>query len=153
MNKDAQNIIVWEDSRFEIRIPREPHIDAEDGGHIVIYPKDRQAYTYAFSVEDRNEMIQLEATCEKIMIEHLGADHVNIQRNGNWFFLRHPDAPKGERPHLHVHIYARSKKSRRQPWGEALNFPNPKTGWLSNIHPYSISKIKLIQKKLREVLR
>lgn len=152
MRMEQQNIIVWEDPRFEIRIPREPHIDAEDGGHIVIYPKDRQSYTYAFTEADQKEMIRLEAVCEKIMMEYLGADHVNIQRNGNWYFLEHPDAPKGNGPHLHVHIYGRSKKSKHQPWGEALNFPNPKIGWLSKIHPYSYTQRSLVQKKLKEFL-
>lgn len=152
MNNDEQNIIVWEDARFEIRIPSEPHIDAEDGGHIVIYPKDRQSYTYAFSDEDRTEMIRLEAACEKIMMEYLGADHVNIQRNGNWFFLEHPGVPKGGGPHLHVHIYGRSRKSKQQPWGEALQFPNPNTGWLKKIHPYSKKQIERIKERLNEAL-
>lgn len=150
--KDQQNIIIWENPRFEIRIPREPHIDAQDGGHIVIYPKARVSYTYQLPKRDRKELIDLEAACEKAMLQALAADHVNIQRNGNWFFLEKPNAKKGTAPHLHVHIYGRSKKSKRQPWGEALKFPNPKTGWLKKIQPFSPAQIKKFSTRLRILL-
>lgn len=150
--KEPLNIIIWENPRFEIRIPREPHIDAKDGGHIVIYPKARVSYTYKLPKRDRKELIELEAACEKAMLDVLPADHVNIQRNGNWFFLEHPRTQKGKGPHLHVHIYGRSKKSKRQPWGEALKFQNPKTGWLKKIQPFSSAQIKKFSTRLRTLL-
>lgn len=149
VGKEALNIIIWENPRFEIRIPREPHIDARDGGHVVIYPKARVSYTYELPRRDRKELIDLEAACEKAMLQALPADHVNIQRNGNWFFLEHPRAKKGTGPHLHVHIYGRSKKSKRQLWGEALKFPNPKTGWLKKVQPLSEKQIKAFSQRLR----
>jgi diadenosine tetraphosphate (Ap4A) HIT family hydrolase len=150
--KEPLNIIIWENPRFEIRIPREPHIDAHDGGHIVIYPKARVSYTYQLPKRDRKELIDLEAACEKAMLQALPADHVNIQRNGNWFFLEHPETKKGAGPHLHVHIYGRSKKSKRQPWGEGLVFQNPKTGWLKKIQPLSAIQIKKYRTRLRSIL-
>lgn len=150
--KEQQNIIIWENPRFEIRVPREPHIDARDGGHIVIYPKARVSYTYQLAKRDRKELIDLEAACEKAMMRALPADHVNIQRNGNWFFLTNPKAKKGTGPHLHVHIYGRSKKSKRQPWGEALRFANPKTGWLKKIQPFSKKQIQQFSRALRSIL-
>jgi len=151
--KDApQNIIVWENPRFEIRIPREPHIDAQDGGHVVIYPKARVSYTWQLAKRDRKELIDLEAACERAMLDALPADHVNIQRNGNWFFLLRPRAKKGTGPHLHVHIYGRSKTSRRQPWGQALKFPDPKTGWLKRISPMDKKQITAFSRRLRKLL-
>jgi len=150
--KEPLNIIIWENPRFEIRIPREPHIDASDGGHIVIYPKARVSNTYQLPTRDRKELIELEAACEKVMLQVLPADHVNIQRNGNWFFLEKPNVKKGTGPHLHVHIYGRSKKSKRQPWGEALKFPNPNTGWLKKIQPLSSVQIKKFSSHLRTLL-
>ncbi|PIS41944.1 MAG: hypothetical protein COT25_00355 [Candidatus Kerfeldbacteria bacterium CG08_land_8_20_14_0_20_42_7] len=150
--KEQLNIIIWENPRFEIRVPREPHIDARDGGHIVIYPKARVSYTYKLPKRDRRELIELEAACEKAMLMKLPADHVNIQRNGNWFFLEHKTTKKGVGPHLHVHIYGRSKKSKRQPWGQALKFPDIKTGWLKTIQPYSKKQIILLTKALKNML-
>ena len=150
--KEFSDIIIWENPRFEIRVPREPHIDARDGGHIVIFPKARVSYTYQFSKRERKELIDLEAACEKAMLQVLPADHVNIQRNGNWFFLEYPNAKKGTGPHLHIHIYGRSKKSKRQPWGEGLVFQNPKTGWLKKIQPLSAIQIKKYRTRLRSIL-
>lgn len=147
-----QNIIVWENPRFEIRIPREPHIDAQDGGHVVIYPKARVSYTWQLPKRDRKELIDLEAACERAMLDALPADHVNIQRNGNWFFLQRPRAKKGTGPHLHVHIYGRSKTSRRQLWGQALKFPDPKTGWLKQISPMDKKQITAFSRTLRKLL-
>lgn len=48
-------------------------------------------------------------------------ESINYQENGNWAFTRK------EEHIFHVHLYGRTKNSKKQKWGQALYLPYPDT--------------------------
>lgn len=149
---DSQDIFVWQNKRFIIFVPSKPHIDARDGGHLVVLPKRAVSHLFELTVQEQKEVMKLSTVVEKIMLAKLGAKHINIQANGNWFFLKNANPQKGKGPQLHIHLYGRHPKSKKQKWGEALVFPDPKTGWLKKIQPYSKKQIARIARSLLQIL-
>ncbi len=107
--------IIYEARHFVLRTLDQPHVSREDGGHIVIDPRvaleDRTQLTREQAVElVKLTMVGGEAL--KTVLGRSGIDigRINYQDNGNW------------RAELHVHIYGRALKARRQPYGHSLDF-------------------------------
>ena len=69
------------------------------------------------------------------------AEHINVQENGNWSL----NALRG--PHVHLHLYGRSRDSKQQILGEALSFP--KRGSKFYFEPLNQEEEKQIRKYLK----
>lgn len=116
--------VVWSDENFEIRLPNRPHIDRDDGGHLVVYPKRDVSFRSELPVHEAQALAVLLQALEEAYLFAMrarGLDMVwlNIQDNGNWSLL----ADKSR--HLHVHLYGRCRTEHGQTPGQALVFPDP----------------------------
>lgn len=116
-------MLIFETKNFNIEAPEHPLIDREDGGHIVIDPKekvrDRQALSATLAIELMRLTIITGGAMSTVMNKH-GVDigRINYQDNGNWSVFK----PEG--PFLHIHIYGRAKSARVQKYGQTLYFPH-----------------------------
>lgn len=103
---------------------RRPHVDRDDGGHLVVYPKRDVSFRSELPVQEAQALAVLLQALEEAYISAMrarGLDMVwlNIQDNGNWSLLA--DKPR----HFHVHLYGRCRTEHGQTPGQALVFPDP----------------------------
>ena len=116
--------VIWSDENFEIRLPNRPHVDRDDGGHLVLYPKRDVSFRSELPVQEAQALAVLLQALEEAYLFAMrarGLDMVwlNIQDNGNWSLLT--DKPR----HFHVHLYGRCRTEHGQTPGQALVFPDP----------------------------
>lgn len=116
--------VIWSDENFEIRLPNRPHVDRDDGGHLVVYPKRDVSFRSELPVQEAQALAVLLQALEEAYLFAMrarGLDMVwlNIQDNGNWSLLT--DKPR----HFHVHLYGRCRTEHGQTPGQALVFPDP----------------------------
>lgn len=116
--------VIWSDENFEIRLPNRPHVDRDDGGHLVVYPKRDVSFRRELPVQEAQALAVLLQALEEAYLFAMrarGLDMVwlNIQDNGNWSLLT--DKPR----HFHVHLYGRCRTEHGQTPGQALVFPDP----------------------------
>jgi diadenosine tetraphosphate (Ap4A) HIT family hydrolase len=135
---------VFETTYFTVELPTRPHVTRSDGGHLVVIPKhrisDRTELTPAQAVDlIRTTMLVGEAMRKGLQSRGIPIGRINYQDNGNWS------------PHFHVHIYGRATNALVQPFGHALHFPLPETGFYDNNEPLTDEDISTIQKKLVEL--
>lgn len=110
--------LLWENDRFEIVTPKNPHLPYSEGLQIIIAPK--QAIKSAWQYPELSaEAFKLASKACKIMEDLKMAPWFNIQANGNWGLL------PGNEPFFHIHIYGRNKTKN---WGKPIILPEaPKT--------------------------
>ena len=105
--------ILWENDKFAIKTPSNPHIPYIEGLHLVVAPKE--TFDAAWSnVDISTEVFKLASEACKIMVDLDVAPWFNIQANGNWGLL------PGNSPFFHVHIYGRNKTAN---WGKPIVLP------------------------------
>lgn len=139
--------VVWEDDDFQIRLPKRPHVDRDDGGHLVVYPKRDVSYRSELSVREAQKLAVLLQALEAAYIvalrkRGLKIIWLNFQDNGNWSFLR-----KQQR-HFHIHVYGRSEIETRQTPGQALFFPDPKSSVYDTNRPLNEKDLDAIIERL-----
>ncbi|MBR4830979.1 MAG: hypothetical protein IKZ96_04415 [Bacilli bacterium] len=136
--------IIYTTENFKVCVPNNPHVSREDGGHIRIKPLYNEYESrLELPVNEAIEVMRLTMLVSEAMINGmkkrgLNIDRINYQDNGNWAFL------KNNKPHFHIHLYGRTKDSKRNPWGESIKFPNPDTGYYDNFIPFDDLDIKEI---------
>ena len=114
---------IIETTSFCIFVPKYPHVDRTDGGHICISAIRQEAYLLQdLSDKELFELSILQKLVGAAMIDILNKNGVDVQLinyqiNGNWTF----QLPN--RPSLHVHIYGRALSALKQPFGHCLNLP------------------------------
>ena len=142
---------IFETETFAVCVPDVPHIPREDGGHIWIRPKKSGIHSRLdLTPKEAIEVMRLTLLIGEAMINgmknrDINIERINYQENGNWAYLR------GEKPVFHIHLYARAKNSKTQPFGEALKFPNEDTGFYDNFQPLSADDIKEIKAQIAEL--
>lgn len=99
-----------------LAVPARPHLAPEDGGHLVVYPRRHVPDRRSLSVTETLAVSLLSFVAADAVNTVFEADWQNYQENGNWSLAR------GESPHMHLHVYGRSRASRTQPFGHALSF-------------------------------
>ena len=115
--------LIYESDDFYVIVPKTPHIDREDGGHICIVAKDPGIGSLQQLDDDTLiELSLLTRTVGAAMTEVLnrhGVDVklINYQLNGNWTYFEE------KKPSLHVHLYGRALSARIQKFGTSLYFP------------------------------
>jgi len=116
---------IYETRNFEVISADRPLVCRSEGGHVIIYSKDKTIQ----SLED----LDLERTIERsILVRATGnamkkvlssnphkvdIGILNYQTNGNWSALN------GKNPILHTHIFGRSFDAIKQPYGKSLFLP------------------------------
>src|ERR1035438_7326137 len=104
---------LWENDKYLITTPTNPHIPYEEGLHLIVSPKREVANAW----EDTDlgaATFKIASEVCKIMEKLMLAPWFNIQANGNWGLL--PDTT----PSFHIHIYGRNKT---QKWGKPIVLP------------------------------
>lgn len=115
--------IIYKSKNFVVESLEKPHIDRNDGGHIMISPKVRIDSRLQLSPKQAIEAMRLTMVVSqamiKIMNEH-GVDigRINYQESGNWGVFK----PEG--PFMHIHLYGRAKSAKIQKYGQACHFPH-----------------------------
>ncbi len=157
----SQNIaytrtLIYESDNFIVKSfdNTNPHIDRENGGHIIIFPKipvvDRQHLSPKKAIELMRLTIVVGQAMTKVMNEH-GVDigRINYQDNGNWSVF------ESTGPHLHVHIYGRAKSAKIQKYGQACNFPHiaEKPEYYTHLKPLTKEDTKDIKTEIEKLLK
>lgn len=143
--------IIYETETFKAIVNNKPHISREDGGHIRIKSKEKNFESrFDLSPKEAKEVMRLTMLVGEAMINGMKKRGINIERinyqdNGNWAYL------KGSKPSFHIHLYGRVKNCSRQPFGEALYFPNPKDEYYNNLNPLDDSDIESIRTQIKEL--
>ena len=154
MNKPEKNnvtddyIKIYETRSFNVVTLYKPHIDRNDGGHIIITPKkDGYKSRTEMPVEMAVEMLMLtmivgEAMSAVLIRNGIDIGCINYQENGNWAYLH------GARPRMHVHIYGRAKSAKSQKFGQALFFPDPGSNFYDDFKPLNEDDVREIRRKI-----
>ena len=114
---------IYESENFVIESAEKPHVDRDDGGHIIIFPKlkilDRQQLAPKQAIELMKLTIVAGQAMNIVMNRH-GVDigRINYQDNGNWSVL------KLQGSYLHIHIYGRAKSAKYQKYGQSMFLPH-----------------------------
>lgn len=142
--------IVYETDNFLVFLPNMPHIPREDGGHLVITTKEKVIDRTGLNPTQAIECMRLTMLVGEAMVKGMSKQNINIQRinyqeNGNWAYLRH------EEPFFHIHLYGRTKDSKSQIWGEALNFPDPDSGYYLSFTKLTDEDISCIVEEIKKL--
>jgi diadenosine tetraphosphate (Ap4A) HIT family hydrolase len=144
--------MIYETESFSVVAHARPHVDRLDGGHVIIFPKERVVDRTQLSTEQAKELMKLTMIVGQAMGEALnerGIDigRINYQDNGNWGVFR----PEG--PSLHVHLYGRAKSARIQKYGDALHLPHRDTGFYDTFEPLNEGDVEAIRGKIEQISR
>jgi diadenosine tetraphosphate (Ap4A) HIT family hydrolase len=115
-------MIIYETENFSVVPAAMPHIDRDDGGHIVIIPKVRVERRQDLSPKLASELMRLTMVVGEAMttvMNRRGVDigRINYQDNGNWSVFK----PEGA--YLHYHLYGRAKSAKTFKYGTSCYFP------------------------------
>lgn len=128
--------VILETDTFMVQAHQQPHHSRENGGHIVIAPKQQFAHRYEMPLDLAASLMHLtmivgEAATIALRSRGLDVVRINYQDNGNWAYKVPVTKPK-----LHVHLYIRTSHEvhpaqdpRFQPFPDALVFPDRATGY------------------------
>ena len=142
--------IVCETEFFRATAPLKPHIAREDGGHIIIKPKEKCASRTDLTPEQAKDGMRFTMLLGEAMILGMKTrgvviERINYQDNGNWAFLR------GKDPSFHIHLYGRVRNCARQPFGQALYFPDPDDAYYVGLTPLDDEDIRAIRESAAEL--
>lgn len=104
---------LWENNKFIISTPKNPHLPYSEGLHVIVSPKHEVPNAWE-DIELSEATFKLSSEICKIMAQLNMAPWFNIQANGNWGLL------PGNAPFFHVHIYGRNKT---ESWGKPVVLP------------------------------
>lgn len=110
---NTKNPVVWENEKFKIITPSNPHIPYSEGLQLLVSCKENIANAWE-NPELAAEAFKLASKACRIMSDHGLAPWFNIQANGNWGLL------PGATPFFHIHIYGRNKTAN---WGKPIILP------------------------------
>lgn len=117
---------IFETDQCIILAHDEPHHHRENGGHVVVRPKQRYSDRTEMPAELYAEMMRLvrlvgKAVTSVMSKKGISVARINYQDNGNWSYF---PAEKKE-PHIHIHLYVRSYDEKHPTGDERFRaFPN-----------------------------
>jgi diadenosine tetraphosphate (Ap4A) HIT family hydrolase len=109
----SKNYVLWENERFSIHTPANPHIPYSEGLHLTVMPKHEIAAAWE-NPALAAETFGLAAKACAIMKGLELAPWFNIQANGNWGLL------PGNSLFFHIHVYGRNKT---ESWAKPIVLP------------------------------
>jgi len=145
--------LIYESENFFVESVEKPHVDRDEGGHIIIRPKvrilDRQKLSPKKAIELMRLTIIVGEAMAKVMNNH-GVDigRINYQDNGNWSVFK----PEG--PYLHIHIYGRAKSAKVNKYGDAIIMCHREEApdHYANMKPLAKEDIKDIRIEIKKLL-
>lgn len=145
-----EKTVIFSTQHFQVESWDEPHIDRNDGGHLVILPKARVEDRTCLSLEEATELMKLTIVVGAAMTTALKAGgidigRINYQDNGNWGVF------SKDGPYLHIHLYGRAQSAKIQTFGEALHFPNPNTDFYDTNRPLTDADHRTIVEEISKI--
>ncbi len=147
--------LIYETKNFIVEAVDKPHITRTDGGHIKIYPRERELIDRTqLSPELAIELMRLTMIVGEAMTKIMnqqGVDigRINYQDNGNWNVFK----PGG--PYLHIHLYGRAKSAKIQRYGQTIYLPhrdeNP--DFYNDYEPLNEEDVKLIRDEILKLIK
>lgn len=144
---NIENVII-KTKNFIICTIKRPHIDREEGGHIIVACNtDKYTIMEEMPQDVLHELVDIASTCGRYMKdmfvnEQIDVGIINYQINGNWSALNNIRDP------VHMHLYGRSKQSEKQPYGSALFLPDSESGFYDHNKGLKMSEIIYLREKL-----
>jgi diadenosine tetraphosphate (Ap4A) HIT family hydrolase len=149
-----QDLIIFESKNFTIEIHPMPFVSREDGGHLRIFPKDKERISDRrdFTKEEAIEFMLLSMmsgeALEKAMNKRgIPVVKINYEDLGNWAFKRE------EKPVLHLHIFGRAKNAKKQIFPEAVYLPDRSSGFYDGFEPLNKDDITAIKEEIKSLLK
>lgn len=148
-SKEDKLIYRW---RFcSVIIPREPSIDREKGGHLILFPHRHVLKRLELEPQEAIDLMRASMIIEKAMYEvlpSLGIDlvNINIQDNGNLNI----DEPI-EKRHLHWHFYGRVRDDKNFSHRQFLNLPPRGSDYYKNQKPFTENDRRALRDKIAEI--
>jgi diadenosine tetraphosphate (Ap4A) HIT family hydrolase len=146
--------IIYESKNFVVESAEKPHVDRNDGGHIIIASKIKILDRQHLSTKQAIELMRLTIVAGQAMTDAMnknGVDigRINYQDNGNWSVFK-PEGPK-----LHIHLYGRAKSAKYHKYGQACYFPhiaeNPE--YYARFQPLNSKDIKDIHNEILKLFK
>lgn len=134
--------VIVQTEDFVVSAHDKPHHSRENGGHIVITPKQKFAHRYEMPLDLASKLMHMtmivgEAATNALRARGLEVVRINYQDNGNWAY-KHPNP----QPQLHKHLYIRTANEKHptndprfQSFPDALVFPDPDTDYYDQFAP------------------
>lgn len=150
--------VIFETTDFIIKAHDAPHHSRENGGHVVITPKQRFGHRHEMPLELATRLMHLtmltgEAVTNAMRAAGMDVVRINYQDNGNWPYKE----PKKE-PHLHIHLYVRTTHEKHpdndprfQAFPDALVFPDRKTGYYDKFQPLTKEDCQAIKTEIKRL--
>ncbi len=145
--------MIYASDNFIVEAVEKPHVDRDDGGHIIIHPKVRILNRQELSPEHAIELMRLTVVAgqamTKIMNEHgIDIGRLNYQDNGNWSVFK----PGGS--YLHVHLYGRAKNAKIHKYGQACFFPHSEENpeYYKSFKPLNEDDVRDIKAEIKRIL-
>ena len=138
---------IYETENFEVVTHEKPFVSRKDGGHIKIVDKTGIEDRIQLQPKQAIELMRLtmligEAMQTAMNNRGIPVVRINYEDLGNWAFKT------GAKPHLHIHIFGRSKNAVKQIFPEAVYLPARETGFYDGFEPLNEDDIKEIQKQI-----
>lgn len=144
--------IIYQTDNFTVEAHQRPHIDRDDGGHIVISPRERIINRQDLSPRKAIELMRLsivagEAMTRVMNVHGVDIGRINYQDNGNWSVLK----PEG--PHFHMHLYGRAKSAKVHKYGQACYFPHidDQPEYYENFKPLTKEDVEEIGREMEKI--
>ena len=149
----AAMALIYETENFQVKAADKPHVDREDGGHIVIAPKRKIVARTELEPREAIELMRLTMVVGEAfttVMNQRGVDigRINYQDNGNWSVFK----PEG--PHMHVHLYGRAKSAKYNKYGEAIfSKKRAETDLYDKFKPLNEADIKEIGEEIENLFK
>lgn len=138
-----------------------PHHSRDNGGHIIIRPKERYGHRHEMPLDLAAALMHLtmvvgEAATNVLKQKGLDIVRVNYQDNGNWAYKPEYNRP----PHLHIHLYFRTTHEKHpdnnpkfQAFPDALVFAPPDTDYYDKFNSLTEEDSQDIKKEIGRLLQ
>jgi len=152
MNQSNPDLI-YSTSNFTVERHPQPFISREEGGHLRIFPKDKNIscindLTPTQAIElIRLQMVVRLAGMSAMNERGVPVVWVNLEDLGNWAFKR------DKRPVLHIHILLRAKTATIQKWPEAPYLPDRSSGFYDKFKPLNQEDMSAIRRHIESLFR
>ena len=149
-----QDLIVFESKNFTVEIHPMPFVSRQDGGHLRIFPKDKERISDRthFTKQEATEFMWVSMLTGEAMLKGMNKRgipvvKINYEDLGNWAFKR------GERPILHLHVFGRAENATKQVFPEAVYLPDRSSVFYDGFEPLNNEDIKAIKEEIKSLLK
>jgi hypothetical protein len=143
--------IIYQSKYFILRASQHPFVSREEGGHIIIYPKDLKIKNRSdLSPQQAKDFIRLSIIAglafKAIMNQqNIPVIKINYEDLSNWAYKRN------EPPVFHLHLFGRAQNAKKQIFPEAVQLPARESGFYNSFQPLNKTDIKLLNKEIQNL--